>query len=173
MFGSITKSIASIYKKKIISDIEDSLENVSLETIDQILADVDLSYSACVPYMPLQDGAVVYVCKVYDGDTVTISWIDNSTNTPVRIGCRINGIDTPELRGSSAYEKELAYQAKDRLLDKVMGEFVTIRNPALEKYGRVLAGLEIGDCPSIKDYMLEAPGICQPYDGGKKRSWDP
>jgi micrococcal nuclease len=170
MLESIKKGLSSIYTKKVVPVIE---ESISMDSVDTILEDdISLDYGDCVPYMPLQDGAVVYVCKVYDGDTVTISWLDKSTHTAVRIGCRINGIDTPELRGSSAYEKELAYQAKDRLLDKVMGEFVIIRNPALEKYGRVLADLEIGDCPSIKDYMLEAPGICKPYDGGKKRSWD-
>lgn len=138
-----------------------------------VVTDESLEYSDCVPYMPLQDGAVVYVCKCYDGDTLTISWFDESISSGVRIGCRINGIDTPEIRGSSDYEKDLAYKAKDRLLQKVMGKFVTIRNPSLEKYGRVLADLEVDDdCPSIKYYMLEASDICKPYNGGTKEKWE-
>lgn len=87
---------------------------------------------------------------------------------------RILGIDTPETRASSEKEKTLALRAKERLEDAVAGRFGTTRNPRTEKYGRSLADVEVvGDIKSITDYMLEDSSICQPYDGGKKRSsWD-
>lgn len=165
--SQVYKGISSIYKTR--------NKQPGSGTGNNILADESMEYADCEPYMPLKDGDVVYVCKVYDGDTVTIAWFDPSIkegNNRVRIGCRINGIDTPEIRGSSDYEKTLALKAKDRMYKKVMGRFVTIREPALEKYGRVLADLEVGDCDSVKDYMLEASDICKPYNGGTKQEWD-
>ena len=135
------------------------------------LAPYALNYSECQPFMPLHDGDKVYCSKVYDGDTVTVCWVDSHGNK-VRIGCRIDGIDTPELRGSSAVEKELALRAKERLSKQVLNKHVVIRNQGLEKYGRVLADLETETCVSIKQYMLEDPELCKEYSGGTKQKWD-
>jgi len=136
-----------------------------------LMAPYPMDYSECEPFMPLRDGDKVFCTKVYDGDTVTLCWIDNHKNK-VRIGCRIDGIDTPEIRGSSPEEKELALRAKERLSNEVLNEFVTIRNQGIEKYGRVLADLETDKHVSIKEFMLEDTELCKPYNGGKKETWD-
>ena len=136
-----------------------------------VLAEKELVYEECEQYLPLRDGDVVFCLKNYDGDTCTLAWVDHHGNR-VRSSCRINGIDTPEMRGSSQYEKGLALEAKDRLEKAVVGEFVTIRNPGQEKYGRVLCDLQTEIFESVKDYMLADPTICKPYDGGTKHSWD-
>jgi len=135
-----------------------------------IFTDTALEYSDCKPFLPLVAGSVVYVCKVYDGDTCTLSFL-NVLGEPVRISCRINGIDTPELRGSEPAEKELALLAKDRLSMAVLGEFVTVLEPGTEKYGRVLCNLKTDNLGSVSDYMLADPSICKPYDGGTKVKW--
>ena len=44
-----------------------------------------MDYSECEPFMPLHDGDRAYCCKIYDGDTVTLCWLDNRGNK-VRIG---------------------------------------------------------------------------------------
>lgn len=129
-----------------------------------------LTYKNCEPFLPLKDGNQAMVIKVFDGDSVTLGWTDIDDKN-VRLPCRISGIDTPEMRGSSAREKELALRAKDRLQTKVLGKLVTIRSPSTEKYGRVLANLETDDCVSVASYMLEDKEICRPYQGGKKGSW--
>lgn len=142
------------------------------ESGTKIFTTESLEYSDCEPFLPLVDGSVAYVCKVYDGDTVTLCWLDIATGKPVRLGCRINGIDTPELRGSGPVEKELALLAKERMTNAVLGEFVTIVNPSNEKYGRVLSDLKTDKIDSVSDYMLADPTICKPYDGGTKVKWE-
>jgi len=117
-----------------------------------------LEYDKCKQFIPLQHGDIAYCSSVYDGDTIRLCWTTNNHN--VRSLCRINGIDTPELRGSSSFEKELGLKAKERLDKVVTGKWVKIINPGIEKYG-------------IKDYMLSDPSLAKPYTGGKKQSWDP
>ena len=98
---------------------------------------------------------------IVDGDTIAINGMK----------VRLNGIDTPELRGSSDDEKTLALEAKEYLSDVTLGEVVTIINPGKEKYGRVLCDLSTDELPSVSYYMLQNPRICKPYDGGTKAQW--
>lgn len=130
-----------------------------------------LTYKNCEPFLPLKDGDQATVVKVFDGDSVTLAWKD-ADGKNVRLPCRLRGINTPELRRSSAHEKALALRAKDRLQSKVLDKVVTIRFPGPEKYGRLLSDLESDDCVSIANYMLEDTAICRPYHGGKKADWD-
>lgn len=136
-----------------------------------ILAPYEISYEECETFLPLRDGDVVYCPSCYDGDSMRLAWIDQRGNK-VKIMGRLLGVDTAEMRGSSDKEKALALRAKKRLSDVIAGEFVTIRNPSIEKYGRSLSDLESGDIRSVTEYMLAAPEICRPYQGGKKSSWD-
>lgn len=135
-----------------------------------IFTEEEITYEECEEYLPLRDGDVVYCPSVYDGDSFRICFIDHRGNKVKMMG-RLSGVDTPELRGSSEKEKELALRAKQRLSDVVTGEFVTIRNPGKEKYGRSMSDLEVGDIKSVSDYMIADPEICRPYDGGKKTLW--
>lgn len=128
-----------------------------------------LTYNNCEPFLPLKDGDRATVVKVYDGDSLTLGFVDRDKN--VRVSCRLLGIDTPETRGSSKREKALAVKARDRLHSFVMGKVVTIRRPGKEKYGRVLADLETDGCESVADYMLEDREVCRPYQGGRKAGW--
>lgn len=146
-------------------------ENTSENSPGKQLAPYAMTYDECKKFVPLRDGDKVFCTKVYDGDTVTLCWLDNH-GEKVRIGCRIYGIDTPELRGSSDDEKMLALRAKERLSKEVLNKFVTVRNEGVEKYGRVLADLSTDDHESIMEYMLEDSEICKPYSGGKKQKWE-
>lgn len=171
---SIYKNFSKYWNSTEIPEIPEIPELPELSELSKdstSLAPYPLEYSECKPFMPLHDGDRVYCTKVYDGDTVTVCWID-SHGEKVRIGCRIDGIDTPEIRGSSAEEKELALRAKDRLSKEVLNKYVVIRNQGIEKYGRVLADLETDTRVSIKEYMLEDPELCKPYTGGTKQKWD-
>lgn len=131
----------------------------------------EMTYEECEPFLPLRDGDVVFCPSCYDGDSFRICFRDRHGNK-VRLMGRLSGIDTPEIRGSSQKEKDLAQLAKKRLEDLISGKFVTIRNPEREKYGRSMSDLKIGDIQSVSDYMLADPEICRPYEGGSKTSWD-
>lgn len=131
----------------------------------------ELTYDECETFMPLLDGDIVFCPSVCDGDSFRLCWVDRS-GRKVRIVGRLLGVDTPEMTGSSAHEKSLARKAKQRLEDVVMGEFVTIRNSHIEKYGRSMSDLQVGNIESVADYMLADPTICKPYEGGNKQKWE-
>ena len=137
----------------------------------KILAPIKMTYEECQVFLPLKQNDVVYVIRCYDGDSATLGWIDR-TGAKVRLGCRLRGYDTAEIRGSSVYVKELAVKAKKRLEDAIVGQFVTIVNPGIDKYGRILCDLRTDKIQSISAYMLAGgPHIARPYFGGKKDDW--
>jgi micrococcal nuclease len=140
---------------------EPETEPLSLENI---------TLANCVEFIPpVKSGKVV---KVYDGDTITIATYlaigDDRASSPVcyKFQVRLNGIDTPEIKGATAKEKELAKVARDALSDKIMGKVVELRNVSLEKYGRLLADVyHEGVC--MNTMMLEG-GYAVKYEGGTK-----
>lgn len=131
-----------------------------------------ISYNDTTPFVyPIQYGKVI---KVYDGDTITIAAKLPNTDNPIyRFSVRLNGIDTPEIRGKSEAEKELAYFVRDALSEKIMGKIVELRNVANEKYGRILADVYLGE-QHINGWLVDE-NFAVSYDGGKKHrpaSWD-
>jgi len=144
-------------------------------SLHDVLSLQDVTINNCVEFIPpIQFGKVV---KVYDGDTITIaSYLQFSgTATPVcyKFQVRLNGIDTPEIKGSSATEKEMAKKARDALSDKIMGKIVELKNVKLEKYGRLLADVYCnGVC--MNTFMVDN-GVAVKYNGGTKvrpDTWD-
>jgi micrococcal nuclease len=120
---------------------------------------------------PIKYGKVV---KIYDGDTITIAAKLPNTEGPIyRFSVRLNGIDTPEVKGKSVAERDLAKQAKGALHELLYGKIVELRNVANEKYGRILADVYVGDV-HVNQWMVTA-NFAVSYDGGKKQrpdNWD-
>ncbi len=107
----------------------------------------------------------------YDGDTcnVTIAGV-----LPVfgrRIGIRLRGIDTPELRGKCDKEKLLALAARDRTRQLIFGaQNVRIDDISRGKYFRLVARI-IADGRDVSQVLLEE-GHAVVYDGGtKSKDW--
>ncbi len=131
----------------------------------------DIEYHDTTPFLaPIYCGKVI---KVYDGDTITIaSLLPNTTEPIYRFSVRLNGIDTPEIRGKTIAEKELAIYVRDALYEKIYGKMVELRNVEKEKYGRVLAEIYL-DGENINQWLVEQ-NFAVAYDGGKKHrpaSW--
>lgn len=124
-----------------------------------------VKYEDTVPFlMPIKYGKVV---KVYDGDTITLAAHLPIPNSPLyRFSVRLNGIDTPEIKGKTRAEKELAVVAKNALSDFILGKVVELRNIANEKYGRVLADVYSGPI-HVNEWMIEN-GYAVAYAGGTK-----
>ena len=113
----------------------------------------------------IKEGKVV---KVYDGDTVHIVFpIFN--NMYFKWNCRINRVDTPELRTKNKLEKEMGYKVRDKLREKILGKIVTVNCGEFDKYGRLLAEIEIGG-ENISDWLIENEYAFK-YDGGTKKLW--
>ncbi len=101
---------------------------------------------------PITSGKVI---KVYDGDTITIASKLPHDNSPVyRFSVRLLGIDTPEIKGSSAQEKDLAKKARDALSAQILGKIVYLENIGIEKYGRILATVFYEDL-NVNQWMLD------------------
>ena len=76
---------------------------------------------------PLKAGRVI---KVYDGDTITIATkVPGLIDSPIyKFSVRLNGIDTPEMRGGGEDEKSIAVKARDALAEKIMGKDILLKD---------------------------------------------
>lgn len=120
----------------------------------------------------------------YDGDTVTVNLVDlrdidvDGTYSALwhKIGIRVRGLDTPEMRGKCPAEKALAREAKSFVRDIVKNaEYLSLRDVSRGKYFRLVADIIVNpgtpDELNLKDALFEA-GLAVPYDGGRKsHSW--
>jgi micrococcal nuclease len=151
-------------------------ENVTRENINikNFMVDgTDISWEDTLEFtFPIKGGRVI---KVYDADTITIaSKLPFDTSPIYRLSVRLNGIDTPEIKGKgiSDDEKEAAKNARDFVANMVLNKFVRLENIETEKYGRILADVYIGDIHLNKLLLKENYAV--KYDGGTKNkpeSW--
>ena len=111
------------------------------------------------------EGAV-YV-RNYDGDTITFNLPSLHPIIGEKISIRVNGIDTPEIRGKCEKEKYDAKQAKEMVADILKdAEQINLKNMERGKYFRIAADV-IVDGESLADILVEA-GMAVRYSGGKK-----
>lgn len=107
------------------------------------------------------------VTSIYDGDTFRANIKEYPEVIGYRIGIRINGIDTPEMRGKCAKEKTLAKSAKQFTVEKLRAaKKIELRNMKRGKYFRIVADVYV-DGNNLGE-MLIAKGLAVPYDGGRK-----
>ncbi len=123
-------------------------------------------YESAQPFVPpITSG---YTIKVYDGDTITIvSRLPYDTSPFYKFSVRLHGIDTPEIKGSSAMEKLKAVEAKNALSELVLHKTVNLKNVATEKYGRVLADIYTEDGLHVNQWLIDK-GYAVVYNGGTK-----
>jgi endonuclease YncB( thermonuclease family) len=110
------------------------------------------------------------VLAVVDGDTLRVRahvWLGQSIDVLVRI----RGIDTPELRGACAGEKERARAAAVGLAAALEGDSVVLTRIAGDKYfGRVVADVATAGGADLATGLLRA-GFGRPYEGGRRAGW--
>lgn len=122
-------------------------------------------YQDTIEFVPPIVGGIVV--KVYDGDTITIASKLPYNDSPLyRFHVRLNGIDTPEIKGKSPHEKELAKLARDSLHGLIFGKYVILKKTSSEKYGRILADVYCGDI-NVGEWMINNKYAVK-YHGGKK-----
>ena len=133
----------------------------------------DIKWEDTVEFtFPITGGRVI---KCYDADTITIaSKLPYDTSPLYRLSVRLNGIDTPEIKGKgvSDEEKDAAKVARDFVANLVLNKVVRLENIQSEKYGRILADVYLGDIHLNKLLIKERYAV--EYDGGTKKkpvSW--
>lgn len=109
----------------------------------------------------------IKVIEVVDGDTLRAS-INGLPEPLNRVLIRVNGIDTPEIKGKCRKEKEMALAAKKFLSDELSRtNAISLIDLKWDKYGgRILADVYF-DEESVSDLLIEN-GFAVPYHGEKK-----
>lgn len=131
-----------------------------------------IHYENTTPFVP----PIIYgkVVKVYDGDTITIASPLPYPDSPIyRFQVRLNGIDSPEMKAKSSIEKMLAISARDALSNLVLHKIVQLKHTSIEKYGRLLADVYLGEL-NVNQWLINNK-FAIAYDGGTKHrppEWD-
>jgi len=103
----------------------------------------------------------------YDGDTIRFDLPKYPPIAGNDIRVRVNGIDTPKIKGKCEKEKYDAQQAKEMVADILKdAEQITLKNMERGKYFRIAADVYV-DGQNLADVLIEA-GLAIHYDGGKK-----
>ena len=113
------------------------------------------------------EGAI-YV-RNYDGDTITFNLPKLHPIIGKKIAVRVNGIDTPEIRGKCDKEKYDAKQAKGMVEDLLKdAERIDLKNLQRGKYFRIIADV-YADGENLAKALVDS-GMAVRYNGGKKNS---
>ena len=130
-----------------------------------------LAATEAYPQSTISGPIAAHVESVYDGDTFTVIayvWPGMLARTSIRV----NGIDTPEIRGKCAEEKALAIRAKEfvQLLIARADNVILLANVKFGKYaGRVIADVFINNL-LLSDLLIQNQ-MARKYTGGKRSGW--
>ena len=95
------------------------------------------------------------VISVYDGDTFRVNIDSLPPIVGKNIPIRVNGVDTPEIRGKCQYEKNLALKARDFVRGKLANaKEIKLTNLQRGKYFRVVANVLV-DGVSLEQELLD------------------
>jgi len=116
------------------------------------------------------------VVRVVDGDTVYLVCFEPDSDRLMKLNCRLNGIDTPEMKKTPDIAKA-ARQELIKLVCNTMNEndntkIMWVKFYGPDKYGRELVDLfeSEGMAESVNARLISM-GIARKYDGGAKASW--
>jgi len=109
------------------------------------------------------------VVRVLDGDTIKLS-VELWPGLTQAIDLRLDGVNTPEKRGSPDCEKAAAKKATEFTEWFLEDQAVTVTDVRLGKYaGRALGKISVGGV-DLGQALIET-GHARPYDGGHRAAW--
>ncbi|MGD2131907.1 MAG: hypothetical protein PVI23_03885 [Maricaulaceae bacterium] len=108
------------------------------------------------------------VIRVIDGDTIEVRariWVDQEVLTSVRL----EGVDTPEIRGPECEAERIAAEAASAYVRALALDRVSLRDVQWGTYaGRVVARIELPDGSDLTERLLAAY-LGVPY--GEEHDW--
>jgi len=111
------------------------------------------------------------VVDVYDGDTCKV--VFPVLRKLYKFNCRIQGVDTPEIRTRDLAEKEFGKKVRDELRKKILNKVVAIHCGEFDKYGRLLIDIQCkNENQNISKWLIDND-YAFAYDGGTKKKWGP
>jgi micrococcal nuclease len=135
-----------------------------------MLTTISLTFDVSAKNKNYGNAKVLEVTSIYDGDTFRA----NLRGYPAIIGehmaIRINGIDTPELRGKCEAEKQLARKAKQFTVEHLRAaKNITLKNIKRGKYFRLIADVYV-DGISLGELLIKYKHAVI-YQGKAKKTW--
>ena len=129
------------------------------------------------------------VCKVYDGDTITV--IFELAGQPMKVSVRVVGVDCPELKPTKPkdgcedydqlmelYELEAAAGkvCRDHVAELILEKIIKVKFLKNDKYGgrylgEVFLPSSNNEPPQSLTTILCSEGYAKPYEGDKKEPW--
>lgn len=109
----------------------------------------------------------VQIVSIYDGDTFKINLDCSLAAYCDKVSVRVRGVDTPEMKGKTKREKELAQKAKAFTKDFLAQTPVTLRNCGRDKYFRLLCDVSNASGKDLAQELIKRD-LGYAYDGGKK-----
>jgi len=111
------------------------------------------------------------VTSIYDGDTFRATIDGWPALIGKHISIRVNGVDTPEMRGKCDKEKALAREAKQHAVAMLRaGKLIALENMQRGKYFRIVADVYI-DGESLSESLIRS-GLGVTYHGKTKaKNW--
>lgn len=109
----------------------------------------------------------VSIASIYDGDTFKINLNCSLAVYCEKVPVRVLGVDTPEIKGQTAREKELAQQAKEFTKKFLEEEPIRLSNCGRDKYFRLLCDVTNGEGKNLAKELIKA-NLGYSYYGGTK-----
>ncbi len=109
----------------------------------------------------------VSIASIYDGDTFKINLNCSLAVYCEKVPVRVLGVDTPEIKGQTAREKELAQQAKEFTKKFLEKEPIRLSNCGRDKYFRLLCDVTNGEGKNLAKELIKA-NLGYSYYGGTK-----
>ncbi len=135
-----------------------------------IVFSVLLSFDTNASSKAYGNAEVLKVTSVFDGDSFRADLKGFPAIVGEHMAIRINGIDTPELRGECDKEKQLARAAKQFSVERLrVAKNITLKNIRRGKYFRLIADVYI-DGVSLGEQLIKH-GHAVKYFGQTKPNW--
>ena len=114
------------------------------------------------------------VIDVYDGDTITI--IFNFQRTFFKEKCRLENIDTAEIRTRNEEEKKFALETKEYLSNLILNKIIYVKCGKWDKFGRLLGTIysnkdDLVQNRSINNLLIQN-GMAYEYTGKTKEDFN-
>ncbi|WP_419782330.1 thermonuclease family protein [Malaciobacter marinus] len=118
------------------------------------------------------DVKVDEVTSIYDGDTFRVNINKYPSIIGKKMAIRVNGIDTPEMRGKCKKEKTLARAAKKFTVNflRTCKKDLYLKNMQRGKYFRVVADVYCGN-KSLTKELIKNNHAVEYHGGTKAKNW--
>jgi len=116
------------------------------------------------------DVTITEVGTIYDGDTFYVTIHDWPKIVGEHIAVRVNGVDTPEMKGECKKEIKLARDAKRFTVEFLRNaKSIELKNMARDKYFRIDADV-YADGKNLAEELIRN-GLGYEYHGATKKNW--